>query len=98
MVGVLRLLLPSLTVPYRPLPSYFVAANIPIANLNRPHPASSRGTPVARSTRANQYTTEQMPDVVSAQSASRATAGTGRDSAMRDRAASSPWPYCTPDG
>src|SRR5207302_5148852 len=83
----------------RLLPPFgFVAANIPRANRILPQPANSRGSPVALNTRANQYTAPLTPGVVSAQSANRATRGTGLAAVMRARAASSPWPYCTPDG
>jgi len=45
---------PPLTASYRRLPpAGFVAASIPMANRNRLHPVSRRGSPEARSSRAS---------------------------------------------
>src|SRR6185436_17796109 len=76
----------------------FVAASIPIEKPNLPEPASSRGIPVSLSRRANQYTTLLTPDVVSAHNARRANTGSPRVVEIRERAASSPCPYRTPEG
>src|SRR3989449_8588479 len=92
--GALRLR-PSRSVPFR---LGRVAASIPRANRNRPQPARRRGSPVARRSRARAYTTRETPGVVSAHSAARASRGTPRARAICSRAASSPWPYPTPDG
>src|SRR5258706_91256 len=55
-----------------------VAASIPIANRNLPQPAKSRGSPVALSKRANQYTAPLTPGVVSVHKARRARRETPR--------------------
>ena len=70
----------------------FVAANIPIANRILPHPASRPGIPLARNSRASAYTMRDVPGVVSAHRAARASAGGRRRVASTARAASIPRP------
>ena len=89
----------TFTLLDKPSPTFgALAPSIPIANRNRPQPASRRGIPVARKALANQYTTLLTRGDVSVHSASRARRETPRAAASWWRAASRPCPYWTPDG